>query len=94
MLKSTREGTGNLLDQTAIIFGSGMNSGIGGEHSPRNLPLLVAGGRNLGLKHGQHLAHDPAKAPPLSNLMLTVAKATGAPVSSFSDSTGTLKGIS
>jgi hypothetical protein len=93
MLKSTREGTGNLLDQTAIVFGSGMNSGIGGEHSPRNLPLLVAGGRNLGLKHGQLLAHDPAKAPPLSNLMLTVAKAAGATVPSFSDSTGMLKGI-
>jgi hypothetical protein len=93
MLKSTQEGTGNLLDQTAIVFGSGMNSGIGGEHSPRNLPLLVAGGRNLGLKHGQHLAHDPAKAPPLSNLMLTVAKAAGAIVPSFSDSTGMLKGI-
>lgn len=93
MLKSTREGTGNLLDQTAIMFGSGMNSGIGGEHSPRNLPLLVAGGRNLGLKHGQHLAHDPSKSPPLSNLMLTVAKAAGANVPSFSDSTGILKGI-
>lgn len=93
MLKSTRDGEASILDSTAIVFGSGMNSGVGGEHSPRNLPLLVAGGRKLGLKHGQHLAYDPAKSPPLANLMLTLAKATGATIPSFSDSTGVLKGL-
>lgn len=49
-LKSTKEGDGTMLDHTAILLGSGMNSGKGGEHSP-NLPTLVAGGAKLGLKH-------------------------------------------
>lgn len=93
MLKGTAEGEGALLDHTAILYGSGMNSGAGGEHSPRNLPLLVAGGGKLGLRHGKHLAHDPGKGPPLANLLLTLAKAAGAPLTRFADSTGTLAGL-
>ena len=93
MLKATGEDEGSVLDRTAIMFGSGMNSGAGGEHSPRNLPLLVAGGGKLGLKLGKHLAHDPAKAPPLSNVLLSLARATGADLAKFSDSTGPLAGL-
>jgi len=43
-LKSTQDGEDRMLDNTMILFGSGMNSGEGGDHSPKNLPLLVAGG--------------------------------------------------
>ncbi len=39
-----------MLDRTVVLYGSGMNSGKGGEHSPKNLPTLVAGGRGLGIK--------------------------------------------
>jgi hypothetical protein len=46
-----------MLDHTMVVYGSGMNSGPRGEHSPKNLPLLVAGGSAYGLKHG--LAHRP-----------------------------------
>ncbi len=58
-----------MLDHTMIMYGSGMNSGEGGDHSPDNLPLLVAGGHALGLKHGQHIAHNPEQHPPLSNVL-------------------------
>ena len=87
-LKSTQEGEGSMLDHTMIVYGSGMNSGPKGEHSPKNLPLLVAGGSAWGLKHGQHIAHDPQKHPPLSNVLLTVAQKMGVQTARFSDSSG------
>ena len=94
LLKATGEsGGGTMLENTIVMFGSGMNSGRGGEHSPKNLPLLVAGGRRLGLRHGQHLAHDVKNHPPLSNLLLTVAQCMGVEKDTFSDSTGTLTGL-
>jgi hypothetical protein len=92
-LKNTKEMDGTMLDNTIVLFGSGMNSGEGGEHSPKNLPLLVAGGHKLGLKHGQHLAHDVTKHPPLSNVLLTLAQRMGVEKDKFSDATGTLTGL-
>lgn len=94
MLRSTREGGGSMLDQTIILFGSGMNSGEGGEHSPRNLPLLVAGGHSLGLKHNRHLAFQPGKNPPLANLLVSLANKLGQPLTQFADSTGELQWFS
>ena len=93
LLKSTAEADSNMLDRTIVLYGSGMNSGKGGEHSPKNLPTLVAGGRRLGLKHGQHLAFDPDKHPPLSNLLLTVAQKMGVRSEKFSDATGTISDL-
>ncbi len=55
MLKSTTEADGSMLDRTMILYGSGMNSGKGGEHSPKNLPTIIAGGKKLGLKQGSTL---------------------------------------
>lgn len=94
LLKSTREADGTMLDRTIVLYGSGMNSGLGGEHSPKNLPILVAGGHKLGFKHGQHLAFNPDKHPPLSNLLLTIMQKMGLEVDKFSDATGTLAGLS
>ena len=93
LLKSTAEGDSHMLDRTVLLYGSGMNSGAGGEHSPKNLPLLVSGGRKLGLKLGRHLSHDPAKHPPLSNVLLTVAQKMGVETAKFADATGTLTGL-
>jgi hypothetical protein len=92
-LKSTSEGDGSMLDQTIVLFGSGMNSGTGGDHSPKNLPLLVAGGAKLGLRHGQHLAFDENNHPPLSNVLLSCAQAMGVETETFADATGTLTGL-
>jgi hypothetical protein len=93
LLQSTAEGPTNMLDNTAILFGSGMNSGTGGEHSPKNLPLLVAGGRQLGFKHGQHLAFEVKQHPPLNNVLLTLIQRLGVPATAFGDATGTLPGL-
>jgi hypothetical protein len=42
-----------LLDSTMSLFGSGMTYGHG--HGNANLPLVLAGGKDLGLRHGTHL---------------------------------------
>ena len=92
-LKSTDEGGRPMLDHTMLVYGSGMNSGPKGEHSPKNLPLLVAGGAAYGLKHGQHLAHGPDKHPPLANVLLAVAQKMEVEAGAFADSTGTITGL-
>ena len=42
-----------LLGSTMALFGSGMS--YGHSHGNANLPLVLAGGSDLGLRHGQHL---------------------------------------
>ena len=52
-LKLHKEDDGNLLDTTQVLWGSGMS--YGHSHGNANLPTLYAGGRKLGVKHGQHV---------------------------------------
>ncbi len=92
-LKSTEEGGRSMLDHTMIVYGSGMNSGKTGDHSPKDLPLIVAGGEAWGLRHGQHIAHDPQKHPPLSNVLLTTIQKMGVETGKFQDASGTLTGL-
>ena len=42
-----------MLGSTMSLFGSGMS--YGHSHGNANLPLVLAGGSDLGLKHGSHL---------------------------------------
>jgi hypothetical protein len=90
LLADTTEGEGRMLDSTMVMYGSGMNSGEGGEHSPKDLPLVIAGGQSLGLKHAGHVAFDKQNHPPLANVLLTLAQKAGWESDSFADSTGTL----
>ncbi len=90
LLQQTREKETNMLDQTVVVLGSGMNSGEGGDHSPKNLPLLIAGGRGLGLKHNRHLQFQLDQHPPLTNLLLEVVHRTGVETDTFSDATGSM----
>ncbi len=53
-LAETRDLGGQpLLGSTMALFGSGMS--YGHSHGNANLPLVLAGGSDLGLKHGSHL---------------------------------------
>jgi hypothetical protein len=53
-LDETKDLNGNsLLGSTMSLFGSGMS--YGHSHGNANLPLVLAGGSDLGLKHGSHL---------------------------------------
>ena len=53
-LAETKDLNGSpLLSSTMSLFGSGMS--YGHSHGNANLPLVLAGGSDLGLKHGSHL---------------------------------------
>jgi hypothetical protein len=53
-LAETKDLDGNpLLGSTMALFGSGMS--YGHSHGNANLPLVLAGGADLGLKHGSHI---------------------------------------
>jgi hypothetical protein len=58
-LKAADEHGEPLLDRTMVLFGSGMS--YGHSHANSNLPILLAGGGGLGLKHGQHLDYNAPK---------------------------------
>jgi hypothetical protein len=87
-LKDTKEEGGTLLANTSVFFSS--NLGNASNHSVKNLPVIVAGG---GFRHGQHLAFDPTRPPPLSNVYLSMLQRLGIEVDRFGSSTGTLKGL-
>ncbi|MFN5291763.1 MAG: DUF1552 domain-containing protein [Planctomycetia bacterium] len=53
LLKQAKEGEQSLLDSTQILWGSGM--AYGHSHGNANLPLILAGGKALGYKHGTHV---------------------------------------
>ncbi len=53
-LAETRDLDGKpLLDSTMALFGGGMS--YGHSHGNANLPLVLAGGAGLGVKHGRHV---------------------------------------
>jgi hypothetical protein len=85
-LKAREDDFGSLLDQTQILFGSSQSH----THNAVNCPLILAGGKNLGLKHGSY-EKFPDKVP-MSNLFVSMAQASGVDIESFSDSTGQLPG--
>ena len=51
-----------------------------------NLPIIVAGGENTGLRGGRHIRY--AEGMPLANLHLTLLDRVGIHLDSFEDSTG------
>jgi len=55
-LQSIKDGEDTLLDRTMVLFGSGMS--YGHSHGNANLPTILAGGKGLGLKHGQHIDYN------------------------------------
>ena len=87
-LGDSSEGSGSLLDRTIVLFGS--NLGNASSHDNKNMPIIVAGG---GFQHGQHLAFDPLKNPPLCNLYVQLLRRLGANVGSFGSSDGTIPGF-
>jgi hypothetical protein len=92
-MQATPVGDGTLLDYTCIMFGSHMNNGTGwaqgfpfkstfDSHSVRNLPVLLVGGRKLGVKQGQHLLFPDEKTT-LSSLFVEMLKFAGVPEPTF-----------
>jgi hypothetical protein len=82
-LNHYKDRDGSVLDNTIVLFGSGAST----THTPRNLPTLVAGGANMGLKHNKYWRNGEQR---MSNMYLSILRSMNLPVESFSDSTGTL----
>ena len=92
------DAAGSMLDHTMVLYGSGMNNGVGiedgkGSHSTRKLPILLAGGGKLGIKQGQHLVYEKDRTP-LCNLHVTLMQSMGLERAQFVDGTGRLTGLS
>ena len=82
-LQRYEDPNGTVLDNTIVLYGSGAST----THWSRNLPTLVAGGANMGLRHGQYWRQGETR---MSNLYLSILRSFGIQSESFADSTGVL----
>jgi hypothetical protein len=84
MLDAIDEGGSSLLDNTVVLYGSGMH---GSNHRPTHLPIVLLGGGGGRLRTNQHLAFDAAEGMPLRDLYYTLANEVfGAELPSFGQS--------
>ncbi len=91
-LKASREGEGNLLDHSIIVYGCGNNGSGWVGHGTRDVACLLAGsGGGLLRRTGRQVQF--ANNTPLSNLWLTLAQLTGIERREFGVSTGALTGL-
>lgn len=86
-LKETDDPTqaGSLLDNTIVLYGCSTSK----THLARNYPLILAGGKSMGFRHGQHRLFDEDKRC-LSDLYVTLLQQLGLEIDQFADSGGTL----
>ena len=105
-MKAVKEGSGTLLDNCAVVYGSGIRWGP--HHDWDSVPILVAGKAGGRLKTGRHLIYGQgrdvsstgilqpvaAAGAPLSNLWLSLLDCVGVRLDRIADSTGPLKGLS
>jgi hypothetical protein len=89
-LKSVKEGDGNLLDHSMIVYGSG--NGDGDRHNHDDLPILLAGHGCGTIKQGRHIVYS--RETPLNNLWVSMLNRMDIRDVQFGDSTGELKKLS
>lgn len=89
-LKAVKEGNGTLLDNCAVMYGSGLADG--NRHAHHDLPIILAGRGGGTIKSGQSLEFK--QETPLCNLFVSLGERMGATVDHFGDSTGRLDAIS
>jgi len=63
-LVEVRDASGPLIDTTMALFGSHMSNGS--SHVTANLPFVLAGGTELGLRHGSHIDFNKIGKPEFS----------------------------
>jgi hypothetical protein len=80
----------NLLENSMILFGSGISDGD--RHDHVNLPVILLGKAGGTLPSGRHL--DCRYETPMSNLLLSMLQHADVPVERFGDSTEPLAGLS
>lgn len=88
-LSAARDGAGSLLEQTAVVYGSGIADG--NRHTHHDLPTVLAGGRGSGLVTVPPGAPSWPVETPLNNLHVALLQRAGVPVETLGDSTGVLE---
>jgi hypothetical protein len=89
-MKNTPEGDSNLLDQSLIVYGSGLSDGNG--HTHDQLPTLLAGRGGGFVSPGRHIIYQ--RETPVTNLFMTMLDRVGVNPEQVGDSTGRLTGLS
>lgn len=84
-LNSYQDRSGTVLDNTVVLYGSGAST----THTSRNLPTLLVGGSNMGIRHGAYWRNGETR---MSNMYLSILRSLEVPVETFADSTSTLSG--
>jgi hypothetical protein len=85
-LKATPDGNATLLDNSLLLWGSGMaNPNI---HTFDPLPVVLLGGDSGRIKAGRHLVQK--ESTPMGNLLLALAHNGGVELERFGDSTGSI----
>lgn len=85
-LKKTPDGEGTLLDNSLVLYGSGISDGNEHNHDP--LPVVLAGGAGGALKGNRHLSFE--RKTTMANLHVAMLNKLGIETARFGDSTGTL----
>lgn len=88
-MKSIREGEASLLDNSMVVYGSGIADG--NRHNHDNLPVILAGGGGGSLQPGRH--YRLRDRVPMTNLYLSMLDRMGVKADQLGDSTGRLQGI-
>ncbi|MFM8283387.1 MAG: DUF1552 domain-containing protein [Planctomycetaceae bacterium] len=83
-LEAVQEGEGSLLDNSLLLYGSGI--GDGNRHNHNDLPILLAGRAGGAVTQGRHVVHDTDT--PLTNLFLGMLDSVGCHAERLGDSTG------
>ncbi|MBI3208648.1 MAG: DUF1552 domain-containing protein [Candidatus Solibacter usitatus] len=89
-LKETKEGDSNLLDQSIIVYGSGLSDG--NVHTHDQLPTLLAGRAGKRIDTGRHITYQ--RETPVANLFATMLEYLDVHPKHVGDSTGRLAGLS
>jgi hypothetical protein len=89
-MKNTPEGDSNLLDQSMIVYGSGLADGNG--HTHDQLPTLLAGKGGGFVSPGRHIIYQ--RETPVTNLFATMIERIGVRAEHVGDSTGRLDDLS
>lgn len=86
-LKAVKEGERTLLDNSMIMYGSGLSDA--NRHQHNNLPILLAGRGGGAIRTGRHVRLNGET--PLNNLFLSMTDRVGAKLDRLGDSTGRLR---
>jgi len=92
MLAAVPEGDGTMLDNTIVLWGNELSKGNSHQIDP--IPLVMAGGRNLGINTGQFLTFEDGTIH--NRVLVSILQALGHEVDSYGDldnGSGTLAGL-